>query len=262
VNDKRNDTQAANGYVAHATVLAEAARAADPRAVAASSDEYKLSVYWRVFGGAILSVAALGVLTVYNSVAGNIAELRGELNRLNEARADWVKKDEFNTRIATNYDRVQALQGQNNTLNATLTSYKTEMDAVKDRLARQTTDLDAVRKETAGLDGLREKLSAVSADLKSVREEAGRLRLESDRNTAYDAERKAFRDRQSEQFERLMKEVQAAVQECQVKVARLEAVQQAKPATKATTPPKEKPATAPPPAAGKETIPPPKEGGE
>src|SRR5690348_5294551 len=58
---------------------------------AEARNEEKISIFWRVFGGTILSIVALAVITLYNSISTNISDLRNELNREREARADLVK---------------------------------------------------------------------------------------------------------------------------------------------------------------------------
>lgn len=96
----------------HLMLAAETLRASDaipPRAEVSKTEE-RLSVFWRVFGGTILSITALVVITAYQSLAGNIHDLRGDLTRLREASADLVKKDEFQSRNTKLWDRLQELQ--------------------------------------------------------------------------------------------------------------------------------------------------------
>src|SRR5262245_57585610 len=63
--------------------------------------EERMSLFWRVFGGTLLSIAALVVVTLYNQFTSSVNELRSDVARLNEARADLIKKDEFNTRLSS-----------------------------------------------------------------------------------------------------------------------------------------------------------------
>ena len=72
--------------------------------------EERLSTFWRVFGGTLLSLAGLVAVTLYQQFTGSLNELRNEISRLAEARADYVKKDEFNSRIATVWTSVKELQ--------------------------------------------------------------------------------------------------------------------------------------------------------
>lgn len=225
-------------------------------------DDERISLFWRVFGGTILSIGALVVITLFNNVVSTISELRAEVSKANEARntavaelrtelakasearADLVRKDEFNTRMTSSWDRMQTLQQQNNTQNATLTSLKTEIDGLKERAAKQTADIDAarkdgattvdavkkeqaainetVKKDVAALDLLKEKLVALTADLKIDREEVQKLRQDVSRNQAYDLERKERRDTQFKQVDETMKELTKGLQDCREKLARLE----------------------------------------
>jgi chromosome segregation ATPase len=230
-------------------VVAAAMRAAETEP--AKKDEERYSLFWRLFGGTVLSIAALVGITLYNNLSSNIAELRGEVNRANEARtnavtelradlsrasearADLIRKDEFNSRLSNNWDRVQAVQQQYTAVNATLTSLKTELDGIKDRTGRQSLDLeamkkdqsattDALKKDVAALDTLKEKLATLVADLKTTRDDVQKLTNSVDRNQAYDLERKAHRDGQYKQTEETLKELQRGLQDCREKLARLE----------------------------------------
>jgi hypothetical protein len=75
--------------------------AACPPEPPAGRGEERMSLFWRVFGGTLLSIAALVVVTLYQQFTGSINELRAEVVRLNEARGDLVKKDEFNSHLTT-----------------------------------------------------------------------------------------------------------------------------------------------------------------
>ena len=82
-------------------LMAETLRNGAGRDVAAppAKGEEKISVFWRVFGGTILSIVALVVITVYQQFSSSLAELRNDMIRSNEARAELLKKDEFNSRM-------------------------------------------------------------------------------------------------------------------------------------------------------------------
>ncbi|MFO0824343.1 MAG: hypothetical protein U0792_14720 [Gemmataceae bacterium] len=201
--------------------------------VAHKNPDENVSLFWRVFGGTILSMVALGALTLYNSISSNIAELRAELSREREARAELVKKDEFNTRTTSQYERIRALDA----LKADLEAFKERVNAnvaAVDSLKKDTaTSLEAVKKDTAAtsdavkkdmatIDVLKEKSLATSSDLKSIRDEIGKLQQEVDRNRANDLERKASRDLQARQLDETLKELQKGLQDCREKLARLE----------------------------------------
>ena len=71
--------------------------------------EEHISIFWRVFGGTILSIVALVGITIYNNLSSSIAELRTALSHEREARAELVKKDEHNTRITAMYERIRGI---------------------------------------------------------------------------------------------------------------------------------------------------------
>lgn len=193
-------------------------------------DDEKLSIFWRVFGGTILSICALISVTIYNNMAGSLSELRGEISRINEARGELIKKDEFNTRISTTYERVQNLQSQNNSQNASITSLQTAIGELKDRLTALKTDADNARKESlaanetfkkdqntnldrvkkdqalindgfkkdiAVIEGLKERITATEAlkkELDGIKKELAGLEVIKEKMTVVLAEMKDHRD--------------------------------------------------------------------
>jgi len=113
------------------TIVAEALRASAAPPAPKKNDDEKVSLFWRVFGGTILSVAALAALTLFNTVSGSIGELRAEVNRLNEAKVDAAKKDEVTTLKAqaeTNRHEIEGLKER-------LSKYRLELDAAKEKQA-------------------------------------------------------------------------------------------------------------------------------
>ncbi|MBX9584842.1 MAG: hypothetical protein K2X87_31445 [Gemmataceae bacterium] len=230
-----------------AETLRAVAAAHQRDAAPAPKDEEKMSVFWRVFGGTILSIAALVSITLYNNLQSGITELRAELAREREAtaglakkedldkereaRAAFAKKDDLDARLTKQYERIRAVEG-----------FKADLEALRERVAGNTAAAEAARRETAGLellkervaavealkkevaglDLVRERLAAVVADLKAAREEVARVQREVGDNRAADLERKAFRDAQARQLDETIKDLQKGVQDCREKLARLE----------------------------------------
>lgn len=200
-------------------------------------DDEKMSLFWRVFGGTILSICALVGITVFNNVSSTLSELRSEVNKANEARAladaAMVRKDEFQSRMTSNWDRVQGLQQQNTAQAATMTSLKTEIDGLKERLTKQAADgealkkdatasVETVKKDLAALEVMKERLAAVAQEMKGSRDDFSKLRADVDKNQAYDLERRDRRDGQYKQIDETLKELQKGLQDCREKLARLE----------------------------------------
>jgi hypothetical protein len=152
---RTNDTQEMQALQAATT-----AAAAPP--VPGKSDDEKMHIFWRVFGGAILSVAALAAFTLYNTLTSNIAELRSEVSRLNEVKAEAAKKED-----------VAALRTRAD-------DNRRELDSQKERLSKYRTELDAVNKEqSAATAGVKKELMATEKELQKalaeVREKLARL---------------------------------------------------------------------------------------
>jgi len=212
---------------------------------AGSKEDEKMSLFWRVFGGTILSIAALGSITLYNGISTNISELRGELNREREARAELVKKDEFNSRTSNQYERMRSFDGlkaEHEALKERLNANAAALDALKKDAAaandavkkdaaaveiikERQAALEAVKKDVAGIDLVKERLTAIAAELKSQRDDVAKLQQEVERNKAGDVERKTARDAQFKQMEDTVKELQKGLQACREKLARLEGAQ-------------------------------------
>ncbi len=119
-----------------------------------SKGEERISWFWRIFGGTLLSLAGLTVVTLSQQVTNNLHDLRSDLNRLNEARGDLVKKDELNSRITSVWNSIKDLQ----TVNATLTAAKERVSL----LEQQVKNGDEERKELVReVQRLRERLVVV-----------------------------------------------------------------------------------------------------
>jgi hypothetical protein len=255
-DEERDDS--GGGLTANET-MRSATESTSPDTIVRTGEE-KISLFWRVFGGTILSIVALVSITLYNSLSSSIAELRNELNREREARAELVKKDEFNSRTSTQYERMRsyeslkveqeglkerinanaaALDGMKKDSGAILDAMKKDFsgtsDAVKKDAAalevfkERVVALEVVKKEIAGIDLLKERLATAATDLKAVREDVMKIQQEVERNKAGDNERKAARDAQFKQVEESLKELQKGMQTCREKLARLEGAQPGSP---------------------------------
>jgi chaperonin cofactor prefoldin len=128
----------------HPAVVAETLRLAQPPADDGKGEE-KVSVFWKLFGGTLLSIAALVVVTVYQQVSGALAELRANHARVKDGLAELARKDELTQRTAS--------------LWASVKETNAEVPALKTRAAQleaQVRGLDQERKE------LQERLQKLS----------------------------------------------------------------------------------------------------
>ena len=110
--EEQRNQQSGTGRAQAASVLAvETLRNADAQGLLASKapkGEERIGVFWRVFGGTLLSIAALVCITVYQQFTSVLNELRSDVNHLNESRGDLVKKEEFNSRLTSGETRPTA----------------------------------------------------------------------------------------------------------------------------------------------------------
>jgi DNA repair exonuclease SbcCD ATPase subunit len=174
-------------------------------------DEERVSLFWRVFGGTILSIVALVSLTLYNNLSSGISELRAELSREREARAELVKKDEFQARSQSQYDRIRAAEG-----------LKADLEGLKERMNTNAAAIEGVKKDTTGLEVVKERVAVLTGDIKVARDEVQKLQQDVEKNRVADLERKATRDAQAKLLDDTIKELQKDVQACRLKLAKLE----------------------------------------
>ena len=204
-------TRPSNAY-AHTDNLTEHA---SPRR---RNDEERISIFWRLFGGAMISVAALVGVTIYNSMQMSVAELRVEVTKLHEAKSEAAKKDDLAAlrTVVNGHDL-----------------FKVELDSLKERAMKNRVDLDALSKENkeqnanvkamqSTLDGLKEKLVTMTTEHKLLRDDTLKVRQDVDKNQAADQERKERRDAQYKAYEETIKEMGKSITELREKIARIE----------------------------------------
>jgi chromosome segregation ATPase len=153
------DHPATIGYTAETLRVPTMAAASEPH-----RPEEKISLFWRVFGGTILSIAALVAIQAYQALAGNIHELRSDQNRLREFTADFVKKDEFATRTSSLWNRVQDLQN----VNASVTVLGNKLSVMESQAAQAEKERKDTAVSLAQLPGLREKVGQIDENKKSA----------------------------------------------------------------------------------------------
>jgi hypothetical protein len=73
----------------------------------------KMSLFWQVFGGTILSIVALVILTAYSQLVSMQTDLRRDMNQV---QVDHVKKDEFNARLMVLWNSIKELQNTSTSL--------------------------------------------------------------------------------------------------------------------------------------------------
>jgi hypothetical protein len=114
-----------------AEVLRNAASSCEPKAKAKGEDS--VSPFWRIFGATILSIVALGAVTLYQQLASGLSEVRHEL-------AQATKKDEFVASRAKVWEKFFEIQKTTEHGDVVLADRCA-------RLEQQLANMEAVRKE-------------------------------------------------------------------------------------------------------------------
>lgn len=166
MNENRQDCTEHSGNSAvmrtrnNLAALAEtlhAGAAAGP--AAAAKGEERISLFWRVFGGTLLSIVALVVVTVYQQFSNSLFELRNDMIHLNEARADLVTKEDFNSRMTSVWNGLKDLQ----TAGATVSGLRERATLLEQNLK----DAESERKEMAHqMERLRDRIAVLEGQLK------------------------------------------------------------------------------------------------
>ena len=154
------------------------------------NEERQIPLFWRIFGGTVLSITALVVMTAYQGLSGNIAELNREIEhletdvhkemtRLAEYHSDLIRKDECESRfrgVWTSLDEIR--ENRKGILEAKLGCDRLlaqHRDAVKERSTIQR-DLQVVREHRAVAQQraeLRDELARLRERLASIESRRG-----------------------------------------------------------------------------------------
>jgi DNA repair exonuclease SbcCD ATPase subunit len=173
MNDRRNTVE--NGQeAAPSAVLVEETLRNSGSAGAPAKREDGPSAFWKVFGGTLLSIAALVAITLCQHFNARLNELqaesnyqntdlRKELSRLGEAQAGLLKKDEFNNRLKSVWDSLKDLREES----AALAALKERAGATEQQLRAA----EAERKELQrDVQQLREQRAADQERRELIRE--------------------------------------------------------------------------------------------
>jgi hypothetical protein len=166
---------------------------------AAKGGDEKVSMFWRIFGGTILSIFALVLITAYQSHANALHELRTDISRANEARADMVKKDEFGASKTKIWDKFQDVQKE------MLAESKDAHDGqvtLKERLAQFELQLNEGKTAQKEMQTLRQTVTALQ-------------------------EQAVLHDRQAKQADEERKELTKEIQALRERLAKVEARKEA-----------------------------------
>jgi hypothetical protein len=118
---------------ARTLLLAETVRATTgtaERADEGGSGELRLSTFWRLFGGTLLSVATLVIITLCQQFSTGLNDLRREILRLNQAQGELVKADDFKSRTRALWEWLKELEATR----AALTGLQEKSALLQERL--------------------------------------------------------------------------------------------------------------------------------
>ena len=112
---ERRDEEHPSGGIHIPALQAESLRSAQASSHGAkpAKVEDRISVFWRVFGGTLLSIGALVCITLYQQFTNNVTELRSTVNRLAESRGDFIKLEDCNARFTAMWNIIKELQSSN-----------------------------------------------------------------------------------------------------------------------------------------------------
>jgi septal ring factor EnvC (AmiA/AmiB activator) len=166
-SSRRDEIPAYLGCDPTVSFVSEALRASQTPASANNKNEEKVSFFWRVFGGSLVSVFALVLLQAYQSLTGNIHELRSDQNRMREAAADFIKKDELSNRTTQLWNRLQELQNVSAQLSLTankLGVVEQQLTTAESERKELVKELTALRERLAKLEGAQQPPAKTKTD--------------------------------------------------------------------------------------------------
>jgi hypothetical protein len=85
----------------------ETMRSAANESSSPAAGKDRISWFWQVFGGTILSIVALVIITAYSQITSTETDLRRDVTQIQSV---LVKKDELNTRLSPLWSSIDKLQ--------------------------------------------------------------------------------------------------------------------------------------------------------
>ena len=145
----------------HLILAAETLRTGDTPVKQKDGDktEEKISIFWRVFGGTILSITALSVISAYQNLAGNIRQLQVDVGRIGEKSGEYIKSEELNSRTTslwTGIKEAQAVAPTVTVLNNKAMALENQLVAADHERKELCRELLLLRERLAKLEGQQE----------------------------------------------------------------------------------------------------------
>lgn len=201
------------------TLRTPKSHAAPKEANSSKSGDEKISLFWRIFGGTILSIVALLVITAYQSISGSIHDMHTELSQLREAKASLVPKDEFAATRTRMWEKIQDVEKQVGAASAPVVQIKDRIT----QLEEQSKTTSQERKEMHELHAtMKERMTQFEQQLNQGK--MTQKDLQSLLQTVSGLQEKAvLRDQQLKQLEDERKDLIKEVQALRERLARVEA---------------------------------------
>jgi chromosome segregation ATPase len=172
-----------------------------------------MNTFWRVFGGTILSIIVLILITICNQFSTSLSDLRRDLNQQSEARSEFVKKADLDRSLTSVWTGMK----EGRVAAGVLDSMNDKAKCLEQQFDRQVKNASDDHKELkAQIDEQRKSLQEDSKDtVKKVEELRKTL----------DEERKEFQRKLDEQRKAADEEHKALTSKLQSLAERLAAVE-------------------------------------
>ena len=126
--------------------------------------EERLSLFWRVFGGTLLSIAALVGITVYQSFAGSLVELRTSISHVNELQANLATKDDLNTRATALWAASKDVTAQAGDLKTRTALLETQVRSAEEERKELNREIFSLRERLRALEARPAEAPKVQGD--------------------------------------------------------------------------------------------------
>jgi hypothetical protein len=134
------------------TLAAETLRAAQSVNNEPVRSEEKISLFWRVFGGTLLSITALIVITICQQFSSSINEVRSAVVHLNEVHGDFVRKEDLNSRATSLWNSLKEVNAEVPALKARTEHFDEHLHSVEKEHKELCTQIQALRERLAALE--------------------------------------------------------------------------------------------------------------
>lgn len=152
------------GTVLAAETLRNSAAQAEPAAPApqAPRAEDKMSAFWRICGGTVLSIVALIIITAFQQLSSSLNDMRSKIEQLKESSADAVKKDELSNRMGRLWDNIKGPTLDVPALKTQVTAQETQLREGEKERKELCKEVQALRERLASLEGRHASKSSAS----------------------------------------------------------------------------------------------------